>query len=915
MNEKGIKKMKQKPFNAIRSFASVIIVFLVTINLFPMLGAAASPQNPATSAVEGPSEQDTSSSEENTSLVSSFVEEDVREENVDLSSTSGTENQKELPAENLDASSLIEVENPESLPEMISIPFAVLGEEPLEDFFDYTVTVQWKDDTENRSDLIHIWLTRYSIDESVKETVHHPEASNGMQYDDLLDIDPNVMSGDINVFVFENLPAKDTEGNVYRYEAVVKENSFSTLNRVTGENEFYPRYTVVQTESGANYATFVNTLQKNDVPITVSLRYDDARSKYATYNDIEYSNQNGIWNLKKLYAVSDKFTKATFMVPYGTTYGEFLDSLDSRYFHREKIQAIINSVLENKDNSAEYASYKDSFEMLEVEISMGNRNSKIIIPTEFSTVITLKDKLRPGEQKIKAPMDYPVIRDVTLHWIDEDGVPIALDSSSKQTVDVTANPGEIFHQSAASTVRDVKGNIYTYVGYQIGSSGNREAYASGTKESEIYYTIPNLSDNKGEIHVSYLYVKEAMKQPTYSVAVKYQDRTGTDIFINNMEQSHTIVGMVRYASVSSAQINVKSFQSYVLVDWTLNGTPQGNTNPQIINLLGNAAIVLVYGQDKGGAGTDSSESALNNPDPGKDGRADAPDNREDVTMYLYWLDTNGDKLINPAGKEYYVNIGDDFTRSGITNLIVAGEIYNFRGYKYGSSANDGSLITEKPLSWGPIKASHDGTVISYIYELQVDTVVVESQELPQTPDSIKPTSNQANPTQPTSPISAPTRMNEVESRTQANAAVIPAITPSGGGVGNNANIATNNEVAEDISTGNLSNAENPLGNGSFTRSWSLANLIVSIISAVSFAMVGFLFVAKKYTHLKGLFLLHAGLAASTILLFILTSNIRQPMVFVNKMTVLFVALAIGQAVVFFVYYKRNKDIMRREDRV
>lgn len=116
-------------------------------------------------------------------------------------------------------------------------------------------------------------------------------------------------------------------------------------------------------------------------------------------------------------------------------------------------------------------------------------------------------------------------------------------------------------------------------------------------------------------------------------------------------------------------------------------------------------------------------------------------------------------------------------------------------------------------------------------------------------------------------------------------------------------------VETTISSGGI-----PLGGVTMQGAWSLLNLILSAICIFLLAIMLMMYFGKHYTWRKSLALLNLLLAIGTVILFFLTTDFKQPLVFINNLTLLFVFLTLVQSVVLYIYLKENKKQEEKQEK-
>ena len=138
------------------------------------------------------------------------------------------------------------------------------------------------------------------------------------------------------------------------------------------------------------------------------------------------------------------------------------------------------------------------------------------------------------------------------------------------------NVGDTFNldHTAGVTPSDLVG--YTYRGYTLDGG----ALQTG---AEPNFTVSH------DHEVIYVFVRT-----TYTITVKYETRGGTPL------DADTTPSVTHGNSFTAVDPN--NFFGYTLVDWKLDGAPQGNTTPTINPVTGAAVITLIYGQDANGDG-------------------------------------------------------------------------------------------------------------------------------------------------------------------------------------------------------------------------------------------------------------------------------------------------------------------------
>lgn len=210
-----------------------------------------------------------------------------------------------------------------------------------------------------------------------------------------------------------------------------------------------------------------------------------------------------------------------------------------------------------------------------------------------------------------------------------------------QYPDVTT--GNIPYNSAVS-MADLNGGIktipnYNYVGYMI----------NGTYQADPISAGPNIAAITDNTTITYVYTGVPI-----TIKVAYQTRAGEAL---QPVTNHTGT----YGSEFTAN-DPDNFTGWTLVDWSLDGglTLQGNLNPKIPAVTGEATITLIYGQDK------------NN------------DGKEDATITEEFYGPSGQLLSNNT---VYVSLGDNY--SG-TPAAVSGHTYK----EY--TVDGGSRMTGNP---------------------------------------------------------------------------------------------------------------------------------------------------------------------------------------------------------------------------
>lgn len=538
----------------------------------------------------------------------------------------------------------------------------------------------------------------------------------------------------------------------------------------------------------------------------------------------------------------------------------------------------------------------------------------------------------------------------------------------------------------------------------------------------------------------------------YTLTVQYQNRQGQTIAAQEQ--------LVRdkNTQIVTADFPIKTLANYVFIDWKNNaGNLQGNQSPGVNSLQADQTIVLVYGQDKGGTGTDpESTSSLPPSDPGLPGDPDHSDAAEDITLQLFWADTQGQPLLQPAGLPFYQNLGSNFTRPG-TALITINQVrYLYKGFKIGDGFDQGLLQSGSP-NYGPVSLDdHEKTAITYVYEKEGSTLPADPTEALEGRDIILYTDEVAEMTSAdylekglvralktngdgtVSPIEnllvdaslvkgeaglypltfttqngttvtilvkviereytitfryhndspdtyakspagktvtapgVPTKQgylfqgwyrNEekwdfstglmpkapllLEARWKAAPAVTPeeslppavdtttttraqtqpgpVITPRTTRIlpppssalstapQDNIPLLTEGLPSSVVAEGqpaplaNLNNPDIPLSGPSRPGSWSLANLLLSLLSLFLMISAVLLRMRKQYQRRNLLSLLQLLLLIATLCLFLITTNFLNPMVFINTYTLLFVLLTVTQAITTFLHTKKRDE--------
>lgn len=181
---------------------------------------------------------------------------------------------------------------------------------------------------------------------------------------------------------------------------------------------------------------------------------------------------------------------------------------------------------------------------------------------------------------------------------------------------------------------------------------------------------------------------------SYNIQVKYETRAGDPV-----AGKTDFVAQAAYASTYAPTVAQIKATKYVLIDWRLDGVAQGNTMPSITVPLNGATITLVYGQDKGGGGTNGTE----------------PDDIEDITITKeYQCAATSIR----STEEAYVNVGTSFT-----DVAPAITGYTYHHYEIGSVSSATHAIPNIPVSVGDVDFT-----ITYDYTINSHTVTVKHED-------------------------------------------------------------------------------------------------------------------------------------------------------------------------------------------
>lgn len=185
---------------------------------------------------------------------------------------------------------------------------------------------------------------------------------------------------------------------------------------------------------------------------------------------------------------------------------------------------------------------------------------------------------------------------------------------------------------------------------------------------------------------------------------------------------------------------------------------------------------------------------------------------------------------------------------------------------------------------------------------------VISTSVSSTPSTPTPSTSTAVSSRPASSSTVPYASSSAGSSSAASSAS-PASASSNN---SNAVVSSSNAISSSVSSSDvktestIGNSNIPMGGFTMRGAWSLLNLILSIICALMFGIMLFLYFGKRYNWRRPLALINLVLVILTILLLIFTTNFSLPMVFINNFTLLFIVLTVVQLVVLFIYRKENK---------
>ena len=169
------------------------------------------------------------------------------------------------------------------------------------------------------------------------------------------------------------------------------------------------------------------------------------------------------------------------------------------------------------------------------------------------------------------------------------------DANGNNIEDVTFNikhevaPGGTAVQNAASydtTATWDVGSPYTYTATSVTGytySGTYLDTAGASQSGNVSFT-PSYTDAGKDITLLY-------DIKSYTITVDYEDRSGGTV------APSTTAAADHFSSYTAADA---APAGYVLVDWKLNNTIQGNTNPTVNPVTGDTTITLIYGQDANG---------------------------------------------------------------------------------------------------------------------------------------------------------------------------------------------------------------------------------------------------------------------------------------------------------------------------
>lgn len=248
--------------------------------------------------------------------------------------------------------------------------------------------------------------------------------------------------------------------------------------------------------------------------------------------------------------------------------------------------------------------------------------------------------------------------------------------------------------------------------------------------SEEDRIAPDLSDDSTELEQTTVSTPEDMPAVTdepeepdvqyvpfsiqHQITIEYEDRHGNSLNPVGAPVSALVEDGTDYVMESVPNIVEHVYIGYQIDNGPLE-EPSPITMPKVDNVTTDMTLVVLYGQDKGGPY-----------------EADGPDGVEDITIILKWSQDITTRTLKTS-EEFYLNIGDDFTRVTEENLVNGDPAggnptlmnrYNlYKGYRI----DNGPLLQGTPQFTAAL--AMDGMTIDFIYDDELPVATGWSAQL------------------------------------------------------------------------------------------------------------------------------------------------------------------------------------------